>query len=125
MKIKYGALLAFTLSGCAGLPSQEEAARADYGSYPSSYESVVKKYFEYTLKDPDSVQYRGITSPKKWWLGNRIDGAKYGYLVCATSNAKNSFGAYTGYSTDALLIRNDTVIQFVSKGDWWGKPLCS
>ena len=112
------------LTSCASLPSQQEAAAADYGTYPSNYEQVVKGYYDNTLKDPGSAQYRDITLPKQFWLGDRFTGAHYGYLVCATLNAKNSYGAYIGFQTDGLLIHNGIVVQYVPKGAWFGRQVC-
>lgn len=110
------AISACTVFGCATLPTQQEAAMADYGSYPNNYEEITKNYYSHMLKDPDSAKYQSITTPKKFWMGNRFEGAKYGYLVCATVNGKNSYGGYVGYSTDGLLIRNGSVIDYIEKG---------
>ncbi|WP_118847050.1 hypothetical protein [Neisseria lactamica] len=118
-------VLIMTMSGCVSLPTAEEAQHADYGAYPANYSEVVKFYYENVAKDPDSLKFKKITEPQKYWLGNRIDGAKYGYLVCATVNGKNSYGAYVGYATDALLIRNGKVIEYVAKGNWYGRYLCA
>lgn len=112
------------LVGCVSLPSEQEIASADYGQFPNNHEAIVKDYYATALKDPDSVKYRSISSPRKTWLGDRINGAQFGYLVCVTYNAKNSFGAYVGYGTDGLLIRNGSVIIAVPKGDWWGRNIC-
>ena len=117
-------LLGIVLAGCVSLPSAEQAAQADYGSYPSNYEQIVHAYFSVTLKDPDSAQYRSISSPRTFWIGDRITGAKYGYLVCANLNGKNSYGAYIGFQTDGLLIRDGVVIQYIEKGDWFGRQMC-
>ena len=112
------------LSGCASLPSTEQAESADYGSYPDNYESVVKAYYARVLKDPESIRYGNITSPQKYWLGSRFEGARYGYLVCASVNAKNSYGGYVGSRTDGLLIRNGSVILPVETGNWFGRQIC-
>lgn len=112
------------LGGCASLPSPQEAANADYGQYPSDYEQIAHNYYEMIAKDPSSLQYRSITVPRQFWLGNRFTGAQYGYLVCVTVNAKNGFGGYVGFETDALLIRNGTVIQYLQRGDWFGRQMC-
>lgn len=112
------------LLGCASLPSAEEAARADHGPLPTEYERIVKSYYEFTLKDPGSAQYRHISYPKQYWLGDRFTGAKFGYLVCATVNAKNSYGAYVGYKIDGLLIYNERVILHVPNGIWFGRSIC-
>lgn len=118
-----GALLVL-LAGCASLPTAQEAASADYGPMPTNYEQIVKTYYGTTLKDPDSAQYRNISSPRQYWLGDRFTGAKYGYLVCVTLNAKNSYGAYVGYKTDGLLIQYDSVVLYVPDGIWFGRQVC-
>jgi hypothetical protein len=50
---------------------------------------IAKSKVEATLKDPSSVTYRNINA-KKTVLGT--------YQVCGEFNAKNSFGAYAGFS---------------------------
>ena len=112
------------LVGCAGLPTPEEIASADHGSYPNNYEDIVKSYFARILKDPYSVRYESISTPQRYWLANRLEGATYGYLVCVTLNAKNSYGAYIGYETDALIIRNGVVVKYIAKGRWGEKIIC-
>ena len=112
------------LTGCASAPSQQEIASADYGSYPSNYESIVKGFYDNRLKDPNSVQYRTITGPRKFYLGNRFSGAQYGYLVCATYNAKNGFGAYTGFDTDGLLLKDGVVTKYLQHGQWGAQQMC-
>jgi len=124
MKNLFLVILVALIAGCTSLPTPEQAASAEYGSYPDNYEVIVKDYYARILKDPDSVKYKSISTPQKYWLGDRFEGAKYGYLVCATLNGKNSYGAYVGYKTDGLLIRNGTVVLFVDKGDWWGRKVC-
>jgi len=112
------------IAGCAQLPTTEDAASADYGSFPTDYKGIVRAHVSDIFYDPSSVQYRNISSPKKYWLGNKISGAKYGYLVCATVNGKNLHGAYTGFSTHGYLIRNGSVVEFVEDGWWWGTDIC-
>ena len=124
MKSVIAAALFVLLSGCASLPSPQEAATADYGPMPTNYEDIVKNYYGNTLKDPYSVQYQNISFPRQSWLGDRFTGAKYGYLVCATLNAKNSYGAYVGYKTDGLLIHGNSVILYVPDGMWFGRQVC-
>lgn len=95
------------LTGCA-TPTPEELSIADYGSYPSNYERIIKNYLRSSLKDPDSAQLTFLNSPKSGWNG--LGGAKYGYIVCAQINGKNSFGAYVGYRPAYFMIKNDVVI---------------
>lgn len=119
------AVLSLTLlGGCTSLPTPQQISTADYGQYPENYEAIVKSFYNMALKDPESARYGNISTPYRTYLGSRIDETKYGWLTCASVNAKNSFGAYTGYSTDALLIKNGAVIQHVPKGNWWGKQVC-
>jgi len=99
-------------------------ARADYGTYPANYEAIVKGYFETTLKDPSSAQYRSVSPARQMALFTRFGERHYGYLTCVTYNAKNSFGAYTGYHTDGVLIRNGYVETYLPRGQWFGHQMC-
>lgn len=101
-------------SGCAMRPTQQEMASADYGPYPSDYERTVKNHMNGVLKDPESARYDFFERPKPGWNG--LGGAKFGYIVCANINAKNSYGGYTGNRLSYFMIRNDRVI-YDSHGD--------
>lgn len=100
--------LTLLLGGCALPPSPEELANADFGSYPSNYEATIRSYMSTRLKDPYSAQYQFLNAPQRGFQG--FGGAKYGYVVCAQVNAKNSFGGYTGGRPAYFLIRNDVII---------------
>ena len=98
------------LAACAIPPSQKTFDNADFGAYPENPEPIIKAYMARALKDPYSVRYHGFSKPKKWWIGG-VGRTKvvYGYRVCVTYNAKNSFGAYVGSKTAFFLIRNGVV----------------
>lgn len=97
--------------GACGTVTREQAATAYYGSYPTNYENIVKQHFEIQLIDPTSVIYRSMTTPRKWYFGGHgLVPAKFGYVVCVSMNAKNSFGGYTGLTSRSLLIRDGEVI---------------
>jgi hypothetical protein len=87
---------------------------ADYGDYPKNYESIIKSYMELRLKDPEAAQYKFIKQPKKSWLHPTFNASDstflYGYSLCVLINGKNSFGAYTGYSFNYFMIKNEEVI---------------
>lgn len=102
------------LSSCALPPSQEEMATADYGLYPSDYERIIKDYAAITLKDPSSAQYTFLNEPKRAFNG--IGGAKFGWVVCANINAKNSYGGYVGTRMNYFMIKDGRVIN-ASYGD--------
>jgi hypothetical protein len=79
------------MAGCATAPTQQELAEADYGSYPSDYEQIIKNYMFTVLKDPESARYQFLNAPKTAWSSG-FGEKKFGYVVCAYINAKNSFG---------------------------------
>lgn len=108
----FGAVGIALLSACAA-PTQTELNSADYGKYPDNYESIIKDYYYRILKDPFSVRYKDIPPPAHAWkrdLGKIL----YGYKVCVTYTAKNSYGAYGGWQTDYILIHNGVVIDVVN-----------
>jgi hypothetical protein len=113
------------LVGCVSAPTPELVAAADYGSFPSDSERTVKDYLAKRLKDPDSALFREFTAPTRVYVGNRIEGVKFGYMVCATYNAKNSYGAYVGYSRDGFLIKNGSVIAYFPDGENFGRDVCT
>lgn len=114
------------LSACSTLPSPNEEKVADYGGYPDDYKHIAKSYLKAELRDPSSVIVGEITEPKKQWIGDKFTGIKYGYLVCAEVDSKNLFGKMTGMRTDALLIRDGVVIDYVNKGELFsGMKLCN
>lgn len=124
VRIAVIAAVAVVVGGCATKPTQADLAQADFGDFPNDYETIVKSYYGEVLKDPGSVQYRNITHPKvyaTWGMGGPT---RYGYLVCVTLNAKNSYGGYTGFQTDGILIRNDRVIQTMEKGTLYATRVC-
>lgn len=106
--------LATMLVGCAIAPSQQELASADYGSYPSDYEQVIKSFMQSVLKDPESARYQFLNAPKPGW--NALGSKKYGFVVCANINAKNSYGGYVGNRMSYFMIKNGRVID-ASHGD--------
>ena len=99
------------ISGCASY-SNEELVSLDYGEYPTEYQSIVQGYFNKTLKDPMSavIQYRAMPS-KVWQNGSVISTKNHGWGVCVSVNAKNSFGAYTGFRLYGFLIRDGRIVQ--------------
>jgi len=80
----------------------------DFEKYPDDYEQIAKDALH--LKDPYSAVYERITNPIRYhnfeeYIRNpRRSPFLAGHLVCVTVNAKNSYGAYTGYSTYGVVI---------------------
>ncbi|WP_051222306.1 hypothetical protein [Neptunomonas japonica] len=88
---------AFTLlSGCTPNVTKEQLENASYGHPPTAYKATINDYLDGSLKDPESKRVKYAGEPKKghWYYS----GDKFGYFVCATVNAKNSYGGYAGKS---------------------------
>ena len=96
------------LLGCAA-PTPQEIASADYGAYPTNYQEVIKSYLGAILKDPSSAEYNFLAPPKTGWT-TYGGGKKFGYVVCAKINSKNSFGGYVGFQPYYFMIKNGSVI---------------
>lgn len=90
-------------------------ASTDYGAYPREYEAIVKAWYEDRLKDPGSAIYKRISAPRQEYMIVNKDQklAAYGYSVCATVNAKNSYGAYGGAETTWFMIRDGKILRTI------------
>lgn len=121
-----GLSLSIVMAGCAAqattasdrpVAETVDTANADYGQYPSNFEALVKQWASANLKDPDSVRYTRISKPRKEYMVANLKPA-FGYSVCATINAKNSYGGYTGNQTYWLMIRGGKIerVQNIDSG---------
>lgn len=90
-----------------------DAINADYGQYPTNYESIIRDWYLKNLKDPQSAIFVSFSKPRKEHavVNQFKKSAIFGYSVCGTVNAKNSYGGYTGNKTSWFLIRNGTVVK--------------
>lgn len=109
-------------TGCASVraPTEAEMAVADYGAEPQHYLDSIHAYFNQTLKDPASIQYRLVTMPEHGYthFSNAFTGRTlYGWLVRAEINAKNSYGGYTGFQTYQFLFRGDQLVNVTTPDD--------
>lgn len=108
MKIRAFCAVACLVAGCATKPTDAEFNSADFGTYPTGFKETITTYLQQVLKDPESAKLKFLNEPKKAWSG--LDGqSRYGYAVCVDINAKNSFGAYTGFDTSFFLIRDNKI----------------
>lgn len=103
------------LTACALPPP---GVNPDPGPYPEKYRALVEQWLQETLFDPYSVRDLEVTVPVEGtlWQGLLLGGHLPVWTVCATFNAKNRFGGYTGRSTTVLFIRNNSVI--ATEGYW-------
>lgn len=76
---------------------------AGCGPTNSQLESRATQEFSSNLKDPGSTEFRNL------YLHNiKASGLSKSAYVCGEFNAKNSFGAYVGYSRFYIYIKADT-----------------
>jgi len=120
-----------SVSGCATTPpTPDDLARADHGSWISQEEAIAKAsaFLKTHLKDPDSARIEWQPLEKGWIREAPIHGGtlRFGYVLNANINAKNSFGAYVGYKPYRFLFFNGTVVsaygQQELRGSYGGIP---
>lgn len=119
-------LISLILFGCSNKREQWHQLE-NIGNYPKHYQKIVENYLSVLLEEPESVIYERITAPTIQSLGTGYNPTVtiYGYLVCVTYNAKNSYGAYAGNKTDGLLIKNNKIIQYIESGKWGSIQVCN
>ena len=109
------------IAGCAGRakPTPEQAAQADHGRFPQNYKKLVQDHMALSLKDPYSAHYKFGKKPFMYWAPARYRSSPivFGWLVCFEVNAKNGFGAYTGYKPHLALLRNGHVVRGIHPGE--------
>lgn len=125
MKTTAIAFTSLLLSACATLPGPTQEKEADYGEFPENYQEITRSYLMAELRDPATIQINSMSSPIKRWIGDKLTGINYGYLVCVEVDSKNLFGNLTGMRNDAVLIRNGVVVDYVKDGEQIsGMKLC-
>lgn len=95
------------LVGCAATRPPEFAvlSESDYGPEPVDARALVADHLKTYLKDPYSAQIEVLATGKVMVGGSLLTAANYGWGICATVNAKNSYGAYVGFRKHALIWR--------------------
>ncbi len=86
----------------------EQLATANYGVYPEDHKSIIERYWRDSLKDPDSAMFEYETTPMKSHIFDRGQPV-FGYVVDYKLNAKNGFGAYTGYEERRAFIHDGSM----------------
>lgn len=87
----------------------------------AEFDAKVKRYLEDSLKDPFSVVLEQTKAPelvaghiKRGLLGKK---PYRGWLACYRINAKNSYGAYTGFENIAFLLNDDGSMRYLAGDD--------
>lgn len=83
---------------------------------PEDYQDVVKRFYTMTLKDPDSAKYEFEKTPQKVYAVLQTGSTRLGWLIKLRINAKNGYGAYTGYKYKDIIITK-------SDGRWYANEL--
>lgn len=115
------------VAGCVHAPpSAEQLTAADYGSPISQPEAedAARAFLKRYLKDPESAEMDWGTVQKRWLREAPINGGKlkFGYMLTANINAKNSFGAYTGYKPYQFFFFNGTLVSVYAQQENGGLP---
>ena len=107
-RMALGVCLCGLFTGCV---TADQLAKADFGPQPTNPQEQVIRYFEYYLKDPDSAKYQFRELTKGYIKDGLIMGGKihYGWIQVVDVNAKNSFGAYTGYQRKYIFFENGRI----------------
>ena len=111
---------------CGTPISQSELEDADYGAYPTNYQEIATAWFEESLRDPFSAQYRWEGEPQPGYHREAPitggDVVEFGYIVYVDVNAKNGFGAYTGWEEYRLFIRDGEVKGRIKPNPYFDEP---
>jgi len=112
------ALVVFT-AGCTSVKVKPDEVAKLCGDRPTEEQAqgAIKTYVNSALKDPYSAHLGtyvvGNCEGRMIGLING-GGYKYGWVILADVNAKNSYGGYTGSQTHELLYNNGNVFWMVS-----------
>lgn len=97
------------LVGC-GIPVDgvRPPSSTNFGKLPADYKVIIKKIDADYLKDPYSAKYT-FGKPFKSYLNDKKDGSLFwkGMTVPYSYNAKNSYGAYIGTTSNVALFNSD------------------
>lgn len=105
-------VIPFCLAGCvaATAPGGGNLSPSDFGTAPSDPEQVIASFLRGHFKDPGSAQVERLGGPTIITMKGSILGPPtYGWGLCFRANGKNSYGAYSGYTTYALIWRDGSI----------------
>ena len=102
------------------IPTQEEIRSANYGTADGGIlKSVAETAFimsmKRRLKDPYSAKFKFSDQLYKGFIVGKTK-TEYGWFLDTYVNAKNSYGAYTGYKQHRALFRNGEMVGGCERG---------
>jgi hypothetical protein len=102
------------VTGCATAPTGEARAQADYGTEiaQADAERLALALLGSYLKDPGSAQIAWAPVQRGWIKEPAVNGGatRFGYVLEARVNAKNSYGVYTGAKLFRFLFFNGQLV---------------
>ena len=102
------AATAMLLTGCSVVPelSKQQIKELNFGPKPTNISTTEVKNIFSDYKDPDSIHIKLLPHvPFYRVYGNSTKGSGYtaGWMTVVKLNAKNGYGAYTGYKASWIL----------------------
>ncbi len=95
----------------AATPDFTATSDSKWGVYPIGYKQIITEWLENKLIDPQSAAIEFLTEPRKAGLTGKGDAKLFGYYVELRVNARNKFGAPTGWQKRWVLIRNGGILK--------------
>ena len=111
------ALSALMLTACMTpptSPSGRQLTLADAGPPPADVSEAVRTALRYRLKDFETARIEMAMQPRPVVFASTtgMNAGGAGWEICPMVNAKNSFGAYTGFKPIFILWKQGEVIDF-------------
>ena len=83
---------------------------AVYGAYPANYKEIITTWLNTNLGDPRSAEIKWLSEPRPGELDVGKGRKVAGFLLDFSVNARNIFGAPTGFQKHTALIRDGQVV---------------
>jgi hypothetical protein len=107
-------LLGLSLVGCADMAQNKinKTMTAEDYKTPKNYKTILPAEIKSSLKDPYSSQITLYSGPKFTSFRPGFLADYYGYGVCYSVNAKNSYGGYVGEKLFMFLMDGDKIVWY-------------
>lgn len=105
-------LLGLSLVGCADMAQNQKNKTMTAEDYkkPTNFQNILPAKIKSNLKDPYSAQINLYSGPKFTSFRPGFFADYYGYGVCYSVNAKNSYGGYVGERLFMFLMDGDKIL---------------
>lgn len=86
-----------------------------HGPFPSNYKELSLGALKRDAFDPDAMQIGEIPSPHKAIFNGALRQPREVWVSCVLVNGKNRYGAFVGFRTYAVILKNGTVIDVIDR----------